>query len=71
MLLNAESGQIREVYAYFGLPMCQAQNLERQLAMRSEYFVGCCVRLSFLYFRRRPHSLALGMSFSDSRSTMG
>jgi hypothetical protein len=33
MLLDAESEQIREVYAYFGLAMYVAQNLERELAM--------------------------------------
>lgn len=33
MLLDPESEQIREVYAYFGLAMYLAQNLERELAM--------------------------------------
>ena len=31
--IDPESAQIREVYAYFGLAMYQAQCLERQLAM--------------------------------------
>jgi hypothetical protein len=56
MLLDAESEQIREVYAYFGLAMYQAQNLERQLAMLLAVLSKTEMSTAWDYDARLAHS---------------
>jgi hypothetical protein len=56
MLLNAESEQIREVYAHFGLAMYQAQSLERQLAMLLALLAKAEMSTAWDYDARLAHS---------------
>jgi len=56
MLLDAESEQIREVYAYFGLAMYLAQNLERELAMLLAILSKTEMSTAWDYDARLAHS---------------